>query len=722
MRGRAGARGGGAGGAWVGARWAWRGLALGGLAWTLGYLALVAWVRPWPGQGGGGLWSLPEARAGVVPPRETAPPPSAGAAPPRVPRILHQTFSSWAALRPRQLEAMETWRRLNPTWEMRYWTDRDCEEFVRSIFPELLPSFLGLSHAVERADYFRYLVVYSLGGFYADTDVDCIRPLDAWLPPTAAFVVGLENEFATPADASRRTYARVRQYEQFVFGGERGHPILRRAVERIRQEASPSGDSEGPANGGQTGGERGVLDRTGPGLWTDLIYEHVAREVAAERPLDSLLLLPRTAFGVFSNGADGIYMEDVPNGGLLGLHGFRGSWKRRRPWWRRALGGIIGRSGAQPAPASAPDPPGLKLMPVSVPFGSPGEGEGGLPEQWINVFARRMSHPQGYDGRDPGATLSAWGSWQGGFTPGGRPRVADVLRSCARAAAEEGREVSFLSVGAQGGLLSAALASQGVPTLSLTWDSEDCERNLLTRGASPALKPLVLKCFLGVEQGGEAVGGLGLPAQEVLRHMEGVGAHTNVLMRLGADALAEPAVLGAILSPNFPWRKVGSLALEISSSPSLPSVAAAVGAASPSELLAPLSALRERGFTHLFHAGRLCLNKWLEEPYVLREGHCTVDCVPCTYSEDPEACRSGRGAHRWLSHPSWCYVPADDAEAIDALVANALKLPPHRAEQLLLTRGAPPALASNLLLSGGFLPAQQPSEALDALHELQSSQ
>ena len=51
MRGRAGARGGGAGGAWAGARWAWRGLALGGLAWTLGYLCLVAWVaRPWPGR------------------------------------------------------------------------------------------------------------------------------------------------------------------------------------------------------------------------------------------------------------------------------------------------------------------------------------------------------------------------------------------------------------------------------------------------------------------------------------------------------------------------------------------------------------------------------------------------------------------------------------------------------------------------------------------------
>ena len=51
------------------------------------------------------------------------------------------------------------------------------------------------------------------------------------------------------------------------------HPLLRAAVERIGAAAAT----------GAPGGDRGVLDRTGPGLWTDLIHEHVAQEVEAGR-------------------------------------------------------------------------------------------------------------------------------------------------------------------------------------------------------------------------------------------------------------------------------------------------------------------------------------------------------------------------------------------------------------------------------------------------------
>ena len=167
---------------------------------------------------GGAFWAPPHIRVSVLPPREAGASLAAGASPPRMPRVLHQTFPSWGELKPRQLRSMETWRRLNPTYEIRYWTDSDCEEFVRTIFPELLPSFVGLARAVERADFFRYLVVFSFGGFYADTDVDCTQPLDSWVPPQAAFVVGLENEFATPAEATRRTYAEwtVESGEEFT--------------------------------------------------------------------------------------------------------------------------------------------------------------------------------------------------------------------------------------------------------------------------------------------------------------------------------------------------------------------------------------------------------------------------------------------------------------------------------------------------------------------------
>jgi mannosyltransferase OCH1-like enzyme len=34
---------------------------------------------------------------------------------------------------------------------------------------------------VMKADLFRYLILYDVGGYYADIDVQCSQPLDTWL-------------------------------------------------------------------------------------------------------------------------------------------------------------------------------------------------------------------------------------------------------------------------------------------------------------------------------------------------------------------------------------------------------------------------------------------------------------------------------------------------------------------------------------------------------------
>ena len=201
----------------------------------------------------------------------------------------------------------------------------------------------------------------------------------------------------------------------------------------------------------------------------------------------------------------------------------------------------------------------LGLMPVAVQLGGV---RGDEQARWINVFAGRMTTAQGYDGREPGATLSAWGNWQGGFAPGDRPMMADVLRGSALAS---GAPVNFLSIGARGGLLGAAVASLGVPTLALTWEDEDCEALRLTQETSPELASLELRCLTGVATLAGRVAAD--PLRPVTRFMEGAEAGAEFILRLGADALAEPAVWQPLLSADFAWSRVQSLALELSSPP-----------------------------------------------------------------------------------------------------------------------------------------------------------
>ena len=55
----------------------------------------------------------------------------------------------------------------------------------------------SLPKNVERADFFRYMVILKHGGVYADIDTECRRPLRDVIQPHDNMVVGWENEFAT---------------------------------------------------------------------------------------------------------------------------------------------------------------------------------------------------------------------------------------------------------------------------------------------------------------------------------------------------------------------------------------------------------------------------------------------------------------------------------------------------------------------------------------------
>lgn len=56
------------------------------------------------------------------------------------------------------LISLQSWRRLNPGWEIRFYDDEACLEFVSREFPEYLDAYRALPKHVERSDFFRYMV------------------------------------------------------------------------------------------------------------------------------------------------------------------------------------------------------------------------------------------------------------------------------------------------------------------------------------------------------------------------------------------------------------------------------------------------------------------------------------------------------------------------------------------------------------------------------------
>ena len=94
-----------------------------------------------------------------------------------IPKIIHQTWRDENIPGPR--EWPESWRRHNPDWEYRLWTDADLQALVHDHYPDLTELFHAYPNPVQRADMGRYLILHRHGGVYADIDTECLAPLDA---------------------------------------------------------------------------------------------------------------------------------------------------------------------------------------------------------------------------------------------------------------------------------------------------------------------------------------------------------------------------------------------------------------------------------------------------------------------------------------------------------------------------------------------------------------
>ncbi|GAA6010916.1 hypothetical protein JCM11491_004599 [Sporobolomyces phaffii] len=125
--------------------------------------------------------------------------------------------------------------------------------------------------AVLRSDFWRYLVLAVEGGVYADTDVECMKPVEEWglniewegtapsdyEPPSC--IVGVEADVG-----DRRDWAK---FSQWTMASSRGHPIMLDAVRRVVEQALvPVPQDSKPAS---------VMERTGPGLFTDAVLAYL---------------------------------------------------------------------------------------------------------------------------------------------------------------------------------------------------------------------------------------------------------------------------------------------------------------------------------------------------------------------------------------------------------------------------------------------------------------
>jgi mannosyltransferase OCH1-like enzyme len=171
----------------------------------------------------------------------------------KIPRIIHQTYKIKNL--PEEIQkVVDKLKSTNPTFEYRFYDDEDCEKFIRDNYDkETLGLYLSINpnYGSARADFFRYLLMYKVGGVYLDIKSCTLVPLEDALLSTDEYLL---------THWPGKDWARDLAYEHGEFQNwhiicKPEHPFLKKAIDVVKNNIK---NYEGNT------GKKAVLSLTGP--------------------------------------------------------------------------------------------------------------------------------------------------------------------------------------------------------------------------------------------------------------------------------------------------------------------------------------------------------------------------------------------------------------------------------------------------------------------------
>ena len=146
----------------------------------------------------------------------------------RIPKIIHQIWLG-SPLPERYSKWQRTWVDNHPDWLYILWDDQKLEDFPmvnKKAFQE------ARSYGVK-SDIARYEILFQMGGLYVDTDMECLRPMDAF-HYCCNFYAGFEPSAWCILNS--------------IIGCSPGHPIMKECIIRMRNSDTMSSDFHSVVN------------------------------------------------------------------------------------------------------------------------------------------------------------------------------------------------------------------------------------------------------------------------------------------------------------------------------------------------------------------------------------------------------------------------------------------------------------------------------------------
>lgn len=161
------------------------------------------------------------------------------------PQKVWQTWKIDAAgLDAKDAVRVRTWTTKNPKYRYELLTDDNALSYVKHHYgpaginrPDIVHVFETLNAKIIKADLLRYLVMYIEGGLYADIDVECLKPIEHFIPnrydeKDIDMVIGIETDMPDFKDHPVLGQ-KSQSFCQWTFMGKARLPVMMRLIENI---------------------------------------------------------------------------------------------------------------------------------------------------------------------------------------------------------------------------------------------------------------------------------------------------------------------------------------------------------------------------------------------------------------------------------------------------------------------------------------------------------
>jgi mannosyltransferase OCH1-like enzyme len=182
----------------------------------------------------------------------------------KIPRIIHQTFRT-NELPEKIQEVVDKLKSMNPEFEYRFYNDEDCYNFIKENYDEetlTLYTNINPNYGSCRADFFRYLLMYKVGGVYLDIKSLTTAPLSKIILPTDEYLL---THWLGQDWAEELNYFHG-EFQNWHIICVPNHPFLKDTIERVKNNLKNYNGEKG---------KKSVLFLTGPIAYSKSILSHL---------------------------------------------------------------------------------------------------------------------------------------------------------------------------------------------------------------------------------------------------------------------------------------------------------------------------------------------------------------------------------------------------------------------------------------------------------------